>query len=63
MFAFSSEDNEDWVWDHFDQTPPMSTFTLGFLISEFQKLVSNATEEVTNADSGIVLLEVFEEVE
>jgi len=33
----------EWVWDHFKVTPPMSTFTLGIVVSDFTCITYNAT--------------------
>ena len=35
---FNSISREDYVIDHFETTPPMSTFTFGFVISQLQYL-------------------------
>ncbi|KAJ8940805.1 hypothetical protein NQ318_007891 [Aromia moschata] len=32
-----------WVWDHFHQTPPMSTYIVAFTISDFEYVSSNST--------------------
>ncbi|KAL0271165.1 UNVERIFIED_CONTAM: hypothetical protein PYX00_008351 [Menopon gallinae] len=32
-----------WVWDHFQSTPPMSTFSLAIVISDFQSVSINTT--------------------
>lgn len=39
------ENQPDWVWDHFEQTPIMSTFTVGFVVSEFIFIERNKTED------------------
>nr|XP_023013628.1 aminopeptidase N-like [Leptinotarsa decemlineata]XP_023013629.1 aminopeptidase N-like [Leptinotarsa decemlineata] len=33
----------DWVWDHFHATPPMSTYLVGFTISDMKSISPNAT--------------------
>ncbi|KAI4458984.1 protease m1 zinc metalloprotease [Holotrichia oblita] len=40
-----------WVWDHFEQTPVMSTFTVGFVVSEFVYVERNKTED--DKDMGL----------
>ncbi|KAL3276601.1 hypothetical protein HHI36_011973 [Cryptolaemus montrouzieri] len=37
-----------WVWDHFQQTPPMSTFALGIVISEFTSMTVNKTDKANS---------------
>ncbi|KAK9874641.1 hypothetical protein WA026_005467 [Henosepilachna vigintioctopunctata] len=37
------QNNPGWVWDHFHPTPPMSTFSLGIVISEFASIIVNKT--------------------
>ncbi|XP_063926090.1 aminopeptidase N [Zophobas morio] len=39
------EEKPDWVWDRFQQTPPMSTFSVGIVISEFDYDSSNFDTE------------------
>jgi hypothetical protein len=36
--VLSSTGEPNAVWDHFERTPPMSTFTLGVVIAELQQL-------------------------
>lgn len=35
------------VWDHFLKTPPISTFTLGFAVSDLSYISANITESET----------------
>ncbi|XP_044756768.1 aminopeptidase N-like [Coccinella septempunctata] len=37
------ENDPEWVWDHFERTPPMSTCSLAFTISDFVPLKCNST--------------------
>ena len=37
--------NPSWVWDHFDETPPMSTFTVGIVVTDFASYTYNTTAE------------------
>ncbi|CAH0553112.1 unnamed protein product [Brassicogethes aeneus] len=32
------ENMNDWVWDTFEKSPPMATFSVGFVISEFSQI-------------------------
>ncbi|PSN54260.1 hypothetical protein C0J52_08612 [Blattella germanica] len=34
--AIEITDEQGWVWDHFPPTPPISTFSVGFIISDFK---------------------------
>ncbi|KAI4458976.1 protease m1 zinc metalloprotease [Holotrichia oblita] len=45
------ENQPGWVWDHFEQTPVMSTFTVGFVVSEFVYVERNKTED--DKDMGL----------
>ncbi|XP_044740664.1 aminopeptidase N isoform X2 [Chrysoperla carnea] len=42
------ENREGWVWDTFQTTPPMSTFTLGFVIGELHNIESGAVDNGVN---------------
>lgn len=46
---FIRPDQKGWVWDHFQVTPPMSTFTVGIVVADFTSLVyeSVATDKET----------------
>lgn len=33
---FSRKDKPDWVWDHFEETVPMSTYLVAFTINDFE---------------------------
>ncbi|VEN54290.1 unnamed protein product [Callosobruchus maculatus] len=35
--------NPDWVWDHFHQTPPMSTYLVAFTISNMESIAAENT--------------------
>ncbi|KAJ8917173.1 hypothetical protein NQ315_012665 [Exocentrus adspersus] len=39
------EDWKDWVWDTFERTPPMATFSIGIVVSEFSYLSYNISNE------------------
>lgn len=47
IYSFSSctsrKDDPGWVWDHFETTPPMSTMSLAFTVSDFVPLKCNST--------------------
>ena len=44
MYTFLYLRNESgWVWDHFQPSPPMSTYLVAFTISDFESLSSNST--------------------
>lgn len=49
---FLREDKPDWVWDKFQQTPPMSTFSVGLVVSEFSNIDYNTTDEENNWSIG-----------
>lgn len=36
--TFISNGEPNAVWDHFERTPPMSTFTLGLVIADLKQL-------------------------
>ncbi|KAJ8928334.1 hypothetical protein NQ314_019110 [Rhamnusium bicolor] len=36
-------DTIGWVWDHFQSTPPMSTYIVAFTISDFESISANST--------------------
>lgn len=44
MFLFSNTTIE-WVWDHFEQTPPMSTYIVAFTISDLKYITMNSTTD------------------
>ncbi|XP_022900497.2 aminopeptidase N [Onthophagus taurus] len=50
LMSEEKKDQPGWHWDHFQPSPPMSTFTLAFIVSEFHYLERNTTEEI---DMGI----------
>lgn len=35
------KNNSGWVWDHFLTTPPMSTYIVGFTISDMKSITAN----------------------
>ncbi|XP_017774148.1 PREDICTED: aminopeptidase N [Nicrophorus vespilloides] len=41
----ASETEPKWVWDHFRQTPPMSTFTVGVVVTNFPSITYNSGGE------------------
>ncbi|XP_018561652.1 aminopeptidase N [Anoplophora glabripennis] len=41
----SMENSDDWVWATFLETPPISTFSIGIVISEFTSLIYNVSNE------------------
>ncbi|XP_026322027.1 aminopeptidase N [Hyposmocoma kahamanoa] len=43
------------VWDHFEMTPPMSTFTLGLVIAELNQLADSKQLQNEKEDSSIEL--------
>lgn len=40
------------VWDHFEMTPPMSTFTLGLVIAELSQI--GDSKRLRNENDGVV---------
>ncbi|XP_064212579.1 aminopeptidase N isoform X1 [Tribolium castaneum] len=42
------KEKSDWVWDQFQQTPPISTFSVGIVVSEFSNTDYNTTDEDNN---------------
>lgn len=45
FFMCLRENWKDWVWDTFERTPAMSTFSIGIVISEFNCLSYNISDE------------------
>lgn len=50
LWLVSRKEQPGWVWDHFMQTPPMSTFTVGILVSNFTNLNANMTDDEENPE-------------
>lgn len=36
-------DTTGWVWDHFEETPPMSTYIVAFTVSDFESVSANSS--------------------
>lgn len=53
IFRPSKNNDADYVLDHFETTPPMSTFTFGFVISKLDKYVPNQRDEGTEPNISI----------
>jgi hypothetical protein len=43
------EDNDEFVWDAYQESPPMSTYLVAFVVSNFTFRQSNKTD--TKSDS------------
>ncbi|KAK9874638.1 hypothetical protein WA026_005464 [Henosepilachna vigintioctopunctata] len=43
-----TKNDSEWVWDHFETTPPMSIYSLAFIVSDFKSLECNTSCPNTN---------------
>ncbi|KAJ8983745.1 hypothetical protein NQ317_017848 [Molorchus minor] len=41
----NNENSKDWVWDTFEATPPIATFSLAIVVSEFSYMEYNVTSD------------------
>ena len=62
------EDNDNYVIDHFEKTPPMSTFTFGFILTQLHRYNFGDIENTTpinfwatksNDPAGEILIKVI----
>jgi hypothetical protein len=52
------EDNDEFVWDVYQESPPMSTYLLAFVVSNFTFRQSNNTDTKTGSKYNYGLLMV-----
>lgn len=52
FFSFCSDSIQDYVWDHFQESVPMSTYLVAFVISDFDH-ITNGTFSVWSRSSAI----------